>query len=153
MSAREVKDRSNNAILRLEKQKEADISSIKINQELQTLKIFDNKHLEGSDSCEGDGSYITSAVIEIDKRTINKLTILIISDGDCSDLAVAYRISMDNINYFPLNRNFLNRNFSDSYDEGNTIQAVIKDFIPRYMQIKIINSGGVGTNITGYVNY
>ena len=151
MSARdvkEVKDRINNAILRREKQKEADISSIKINQELQTLKIFDNKHLEGSDSCEGDGSYITSAVIEIDKRTINKLTILIISDGDCSDLAVAYRISMDNINYFPLNRNF-----SDSYDAGNTIQSVIKDFIPRYIQIKIINSGSIGTNITGYVNY
>lgn len=152
MSAREVKDRINNAILRREKQKEEDISSIKINQELQTLKIFDNKHLEGSDSCEGDGSYITSAVIEIDKRTINKLTILIISDSDsdsdCSDLAVAYRISMDNINYFPLNRNF-----SDSYDAGNTIQSVIKDFIPRYIQIKIINSGSIGTNITGYVNY
>jgi len=148
MSLAEVRDKIENAKLRREWQTQEDISSIKRNQELQTVKLFDNERLDGDGDGDGDGSYITSNIIKIDKRTTDKFTILITSDNDCMDLAVVYRVSMDNITYFPLNSNF-----RVSYSEGKTIQAVIKDFIPRYMQIKIINSGSISSNISGYVNY
>jgi hypothetical protein len=120
----------------------SDMSTVCNENILVTQNIIDNINIINDDSIESDYIYLKHRIIN------SSLSFLVTSNIDCTDLEIKFSISMDNIKYCLLDSNFIT-----SYYSEDSIQIIIKEFIPIYMKLIIINSSLLISNTTVYLTY